>query len=852
MTGSAANPSSRPEQPRSLAVPAPHEGRSRHAIWGNLIDARPPFQTWLGRPHWPWSPKGWWDLGRIGRLRVVRHQPAHIPPRVDPALTAVTPWQTYDMSGSADTKMERPFLLSKATVPEVRPGLVPRPRLLEALDRASVTIVVAPAGWGKTTLLAQWARESARDQLVAWLTLDSTDDDPVRFWNNLIISLRRAGSEAGESAISALRVAGLDPLEVAVPTLINDLVETGNRQTIILDDFHVLEDRRIGEAVEYFASYLPAHVTLVIGSRVDPPLPTALWRVRGTLAEVRAEQLSFSSNEAVELVGRVASIDLDGDRTRDLIEQTGGWAAGLQVTALAVRDAEDPIRQLEAMGTHQILLDDYVLNEVVASMTEEQRDFIMRVSVLEHLSAPLCDAALGIERSAEILDRLDRTDPFLARLGRDGQWFQYHSLVRDVLRREFVRGEPAEGERVLRRAASWFLENDDPEQAIRYSIDAGEGERAGELLLRHEDEFLDRGQIGSFLTLADSLGPAAIEADPRLGVAMAWADGSGASGDRVVELLNRAESAMTGDEPPPTGWLTLAGSAAALRAIYGHDATGEIGYRDARRAVELENDQTLPGYAVARMALGLALAGRGRFDEAIPHLNEAWVHSDIPDMPVFARLPIAGLLTGTLVSAGRLEEAHQVLEAAGPTAHRVERALGDAAGPAVASVRFAEGVLDLVEGNVARAREGLARAVSLARVASNPSLLVRALTMLADADMALGDDQAARRAVDEARDLVSSESVFPATVEALGAVETRIGRSAIATARAERRLYENLTDRELSVLRALSGPLTQREIGRELYLSINTVKGYTKSLYRKLGVTSRAEAVAQAKELGLV
>lgn len=749
---------------------------------------------------------------------------------------------------------QRPFLLSKSIVPAARENLVGRPRLTAMLERGDnqVTVVVAPAGWGKTTLLAEGARAIAEHETMAWLALDGTDDDPNRFWDHLVISLRRGGSEIGESAAAALLVPGLDPLDVAIPRLLNDLVESGTRHTIILDDFHRLRDRRIGEAVEFFITYLPSHVRIVIGSRLDPPLPLALWRMRGVLTEIRAEQLRFDPAETEQLFSRMGSIDLDPDRSRRLVERTEGWVAGLQLTAISLRDAADQTRELETIGRDRIHLDDYVMTEAISSLTDDQRDFILRASVLERLSPSLCDAALGIERSAEMLDRLDAVDPFLSRLGGDNQWFQYHSLVRDALRREFARRGADAAAGVLRKAAGWFLDHGDPEQAIRCLVEASDRIRASELLLRHEDEFLDRGQIGVFLALADSLDGGAIDADPRLGVAMAWADGSGGSGDRVDDLLNRAETVMTGVEEPPMGWATLAGSAAALRAIYGHDATGEVGYRHARRAVELEHDHTLPGYAVARMALGLALAGRGRFEEAIAHLSEAWVHSDIPGMPVFARLPMAGLLAGTLVSAGRHGEAHQVLEQAGPTARRVEQALGDAAGPAVGSLRFAEGCLDLAEGNVERARRRLARALELVRVAGNPSLLARALTMLAEAEVMAGDEQAARHAVEEARDLISSEPVFPATVAALEAVENRLSRAAVDTARAGRGLVENLTDRELSILRSLPGPLTQREIGRELYISINTVKGYTKSLYRKLGVSSRSAAVEQARDLGLI
>jgi LuxR family maltose regulon positive regulatory protein len=204
------------------------------------------------------------------------------------------------------------------------------------------------------------------------------------------------------------------------------------------------------------------------------------------------------------------------------------------------------------------------------------------------------------------------------------------------------------------------------------------------------------------------------------------------------------------------------------------------------------------------------------------------------------------------VTAGRLDDAHRLLATAGPFAHRLEVTLGDAAGPAIGALRFAEGQVELAEGDIDRARQKLARAVALVRIAGNPSLLVRTLTVLAQAELAAGNTQAARRALEEAGDIIDSEPVFPATLAALDDMQSRLDRAAADSARTEHRLLEDLTDRELAILRFLPGPLTQREIGRELYLSINTVKGYTKSLYRKLGVASRVAAVEQARKLGLV
>jgi LuxR family transcriptional regulator, maltose regulon positive regulatory protein len=746
----------------------------------------------------------------------------------------------------------RPYLLSKTMVPHIRSNVVDRPRLLEMLDRGDsvLTTVVAPAGWGKTTLLAQWAKRHEPGRTLGWLTLDHSDDDPVTFWEYFIRSLQSAGSEVGDSALTALAVPGVDPRDVAIPRLVNDLVEVGTPHTVILDDFHTVERQSIAEEVEYLLTYLPPNARVVLGARFDPPFPLALWRARGLLTEIRAQQLRFDIDEATHLMREVASVDLDADASRQLVARTEGWVAGLQLTALVAREANDSASLLDTLGGDHSFVHNYVLTEVVTSLTEEQRDFILRCSVLDRLSAALCDFALDIDRSADLLDQLERDDPFLTRLG--SEWFQYHSLVREALSRQLVQTRRHESREVLRRAAEWYLENGDPDDAIRHVIGAGDTARAVELLLHYEDDFLDRGRIGVFLSLADSLGPEAIHIDPRIGVAMAWADGTGDSGDRVVDLLDRTEAIMTGDEKPPVGWSTLSGAASALRAIQGHQATTETGMLSAVRAVKLEQDPTLPGYAVARLALGLALSGRGPVEEAIPHFSEAWEKSHVPGMPAFARLPMAGLLAGALVSAGQLDDGARILEAAGPEAHRVEVALGEASAPAVAALRVASGHLALVKGDVEGARDRLAAATTLARIGGNPWLRVRSLALLAEAELAAGHPEPARLAVDEAREITDRHPVFPATMEALGEIETLLGRSAVKAARTDRRLFEDLTDRELSILRALAGPLTQREIGRELHLSINTVKGYTKGLYRKLRVASRAEAVQQAKLLGLI
>lgn len=756
------------------------------------------------------------------------------------------------VEGTAASELGRPLLLAKTMVPPVRPDTVNRPHLLAGLERAGtpITVVVAPAGWGKTTLLAQFA--GAQSHPVGWLTLDATDDDHHRFWAYLIMSLRRAGANVGESALAALQVPGLDPVEIALPRLLNDLAETDQRCTVILDDFHLAADPLIGEELEYLIAYLPQGARVVVGSRIDPPLPLALWRGRGLLTEIRADHLRFGEDEAARLMASETSIRLDSRQSRELVERTEGWVAGLQLIAMAVRGASDPVGRLAGIGGDHGHLIDYVTSEVLSSFTDEQRDLLLRGSVLDRLSGSLCDIALDIEGSARILEDLARADPFVSRL--DNGWYRVHAIVRDALRRRFTQDDEHGPEGVLRKAAGWYLERGDFEAGIRHLIEAGVHDEAALLLLEYENDFLDGGMIGSFLAMAESLGPAAVRSDPRLGVAMAWAAGVSGRGDRVDELLDRSESVMDGTEPAPHGWSSLAGSAAALRAMFGDRSSSDLHGANvhARRAVDLEQDPAFPGYSVARLALGLSFVGLDALDEALPHLTEAWERCDVAGMPAFTRLAIAGVLCTTLISRHRNEEARRVITAASPMAHQIEAALGEAAGPAIGALRYAEARLLMEENPGAEATERLSRAVDMVRLAGHPSQTVRALTMLGNVSLDSGDVEAARNALAEAREIVSSEPVFPAVLAYLEEANNRLGRAAVGTARRQRQLAEDLTDRELSILRSLQGPLNQREIARELYLSINTVKGYTKSLYRKLGVSSREEAVQQAMDLGLI
>jgi LuxR family maltose regulon positive regulatory protein len=757
-----------------------------------------------------------------------------------------------DEPSAAPSGLAHPLVNGKLLVPPVRPGTVGRGRLTALLDDDSrrLAVVVAPAGWGKTTLLADWARRG--DPAVAWLTLDDSDDEPHRFWTYLVSALRTVNPALGGAALKALRVTEIDPLEVAVPSLLNDLdAMTIGRHALVLDDYHVLRDRRIHEAVEFFLGYLPPSFRLVVASRLDPPLPLARLRAGGELAEIRAAGLRFTGDEAAGLVNDVAGDALDTDGIAALVHRTEGWAAGIKLMALALRAA--PAAGAGPPGGDERHVVDYLTSEVLDGLGDGQRDFLLRTSVLEQLCGPLCDAVLERAGSHLVLAELERADLFLVPLDFQRFWYRYHRLFRGALRRELAAVAPDAAPRLLRRAAEWCAKSGEQEQAIRYLIAAGDRQAAAELLAASDDDFLARGAIGAFLRLGDGLGAEVVRADPRLAISLASAAGFTGRLHRVAPLLDLAEAAITAGTAPAAGWRSGHAAVLTLRAVYAQDGwTPEELLAMARRSVELEVDPEIPGWVISRIALGSVLSGTGHHDDAARVLAQAVGRAAAVGLPAFTRLQATGLLAMSLSNRTDIEPVRVLLRGVLPEVAAIEAELGEAAAPAVVFLRLAEGVVAHRDGRLIQARDLLLHAAHLAQITGHPTQIVRALVTLAELELARGDRRAASAALSEAGEAARTGPVLPAVAAALTETRRRAGRDPTAVTGRAGGPVEPLTDRERSILRALCGPLSQREIGAELYLSMNTVKGYSKSLYRKLGVTSRAEAVRQGRDLGLI
>ena len=380
--------------------------------------------------------------------------------------------------------MAGPLLETKLHVPRRRGDLVARPRLSQRLSRgaeAALTLVSAPAGFGKTTLLAQWlAATPAQGRAVAWLSLDERDNDPEMFWTYLVGALK-AAQGAGAAALARLQPPQ-PPSEAALATLLNDLGAIPDDVVLVLDDYHVIEAREVRHGMAFLLEHLPPQIHLVIASRADPALPLARLRGRGELVEVRAADLRFTPAEAAAYLGEVMGLALTAPDVAALEGRTEGWIAALQLAALSLQGRDDVAAFIAGFAGDDRYIVDFLAEEVLQRQPGQVQQFLLQTSILDRLSGRLCDAVTGQDDGKARLAALERGNLFLVPLDDHRRWYRYHQLFADVLRARLLDEQPDEVPDLHRRASAWYERNDEPSEAIRHALAAGDFERAADLV----------------------------------------------------------------------------------------------------------------------------------------------------------------------------------------------------------------------------------------------------------------------------------------------------------------------------------------------------------------------------------
>lgn len=733
-------------------------------------------------------------------------------------------------------------MLATKLAPPLRRGLMHRRRLVQVLDGAArhrLTLLVAPAGWGKTSLLADW-HTTGRRQRVGWLALDPEDSDPVRFWNYLISAVRAVLPGVGERALATLSIRGRALYDAALPALINDLATLDEDVHLVLDDYHVLTDPELHRSVAYLLAHQPPRLHLMIATRSDPPLPFARLRAHGEILEIRAKDLAFTDTEATTMLNGALALGLDVADVKRLSARTEGWAAGLYLAGLSLREHPDRAAFVaEFHGTDRFVLD-FLGSEVLASQPADLRTFLLETSILPRLSASLCQAVTGRADSAVALERIERSNLFLVPLDSERHWFRYHRLFGELLRHELGVAEPQRVPELHRRAAAWFRAAGQVSEAIDHAAAAGDVDGAAELVAGHWNTWFNAGRLATVEGWLDRLPPGAQLADPRLCVAQAWLLLDTGRLDAVDRWLAGAEAAAA----DPADAVTLR-EIAVLRTVH-RFKIGDVGasHLAARRVLELIHGEVCFAGTVAYALLGVTLFWKGELAAALRPLTEA-----------VALARRTGNLLGETYALSYLALTHAEQGEVGEGRRVAGAALSRSAEPLVAE-HFVTGLGHLAQalalaatGQVEQAAAAAARAVQLARRGGGRLELGLALATHAQALLAAGEDGApmlaeAKRIVRACRD----PGWLPELLTRLSRATTPVGPRLVPDGTA----VVAFSDRERQLLPLLAGTLSQREIGAVLHLSLNTVKTHSRMLYRKLGASSRADAVQRARRIGLL
>ncbi|MDQ4063781.1 MAG: helix-turn-helix transcriptional regulator, partial [Actinomycetota bacterium] len=566
--------------------------------------------------------------------------------------------------------MSTRILATKLYVPPPQPRIVLRPRLIERLNEGlhrRLTLVSAPAGFGKTTLLGEWLAGCGRP--AAWLSLDEGDNDSTRFLSYLVAALQTIAADIGEGVLGALQSPQPPPTESSLTDLLNEIAAVEVDLVLVLDDYHMIDTKPVDDALTFLLEHLPPRMHLFIATREDPNLPLIRLRTRGQMSEVRAADLRFTPDEAAEFLKGVMGLNLSAEEIAALETRTEGWIAGLQLAALSMRGREDVPGFIRAFAGDNRYIVDYLVEEVLKRQPERIRSFLLQTSILDRLSGSLCDAVTGQEDGRGMLEALERGNFFVVPLDDKRQWYRYHHLFAEVLFAHLMQEQPAQIPTLHRRASEWYEHNGSAADAIRHALAAEDFDRAADLVELAVPAMRRRRQEATLLGWLKALPDELVHVRPVLSVGYAGALLQGGELEGVEDRLRDAER-----------WL---------------DTTADVRERPETPSAEMvvmheEAFRRLPA-SIAVHRAGLALA-RGDVPETVTYARRALDLAAEDDH--FRRGAAAALLGLASWTSGDLEAAHRSY--ANGMAHlQMAGNISDAIGGAIAlaDIRIAQGRL---------------------------------------------------------------------------------------------------------------------------------------------------------------
>jgi LuxR family maltose regulon positive regulatory protein len=644
--------------------------------------------------------------------------------------------------------VETSLLATKLFIPPLRLPLVTRPRLLERLQeslRYNFLLVSAPAGFGKTTLLCEWLRQEKPHIPVAWISLDEGENDPVRFWDYFISALKTLQSGIGETALSLLHSPQPPPIESTLTTLINDITPIPEDFILVLDDYHFIKSQPVHTGITYLLEHLPPRMHLVITTRKDPPLPLAHFRGRGTMLEIRADDLRFTVEEAANLLRELNAPALSVKDTEALNAKTEGWVVGLKMAALSIRGKKDTTEFITSFTGSQRYVMDYLIEEVLKKQPDEIQDFLIKTSVLERLSAPLCDAVTASIGSQEKLTNLELENMFIVPLDESRQWYRYEHLFADLLRHRLENKFGSEEVVGLhRRASRWYEDNEFPEEAIHHALAARDWENTIKLI---HTPFLMMPRWGTVTTLnwLRQVPEELIRENVQLYLQYIWAlitIGQFDAADTCLKYLDE----IAGDDNH------LQGSIAAEWCFMAR-SRGDLANTEeyAKKALSLLPASDTETRGVVSLNWGISLIARQLFKEAEPLLTEAYeAASQKGDR--FSIILALSFLANIATFRGRLHEAARIYQQAIDV---------DDGSPANAYTHTTFFIVLYEWNDLEAAAFHQERAVELNRLFGHPETLAWTYCGTARVRLALGDIEGAAEALERADRLMNDVELPP-------------------------------------------------------------------------------------------
>ncbi len=734
----------------------------------------------------------------------------------------------------ADTPLQ--LVEAKLAVPSVRSEVVDRPRIRQTLDTsAALTLVAAPAGYGKTTAVRAWCENVG--SALAWVTLDGGDNDPVSLWRYVATAVDLVRPGLGRGALQRLRVPDT-PIEDVVDELMNGVAAFGSPLLLALDDLHEVTNDECLASIDHALAHVPPNARVFLLTRADPALSLGRLRAARALAELRADELAFSAAEAHELLVVRGRVELGREEIRLLVERTEGWPAALVLASIWLQAVDDPGSAVRSFGGDHRFVAEYLSDEVLASLDDDRRSFLLGAAALGEFTADLCDSVLDRTDSAAILEELEHVNFLVSRLER-GSWFRMHALMAEYARAQLALQDSAAAQRIQRRAAQWLRSRRLLIEAVAHADAAGEDELVAELLVEIHLPLIRSGDGRTLLRWVRRLPDDIVSGQPALAIAAAVAvlidSGSTVEQRRFLRLADRGRGATPALLDPYVE--TVAVLARALMIDQGVAQA----VLDGRRAIELAETGPEEVISAALTASARALFFAGESGQASAVALRALEYPFAPSL-THARTTLALIA----VEQGRLAVARRHAEAAREAVGRIGGGrswLGANAAAAIGMVLAAEGHDVEAEHELAGAERFFRDEVPTLHEAWLLLVLARVRVHRGRLDEAEVTLRSARQILAELGDSGWVPALADEVADEL--------QSALASAR-DGDVLEPPSEAELAVLRLLDSDLSAREIGEQLFLSHNTIRSHKRALYRKLGVHSRPDAIARATALGLL